>query len=146
MTLRLTPMTFRLTPMTLQLKGDLDILKMYFQTENEVHTSSPCKGISWSEKQWKQFSRSKLKVKCCQTSNTSSARREIYSYQLTSISHRIISETLDTVWTEWVTDRDTHMHTYWPKTKPASSIAGMQLTNSDCNKVTSPSSVLTYQR
>jgi len=75
-----------LKPMTLKLDPDLDILKMYPQTENKVDTSSQCKGVARARKKRKQLSRLKVKVKCHQLPITFIVHHVAYSYQVTSIS------------------------------------------------------------
>ena len=53
-------MTLTLTQMTLILKLDLDMVKMYLHTKNEVSMSKGLKVIAWTDKQthrhdWKHY-------------------------------------------------------------------------------------------
>jgi len=76
-----------LEPMTLKLNHDLDILKMYLQTENEVARSSHSKYIARIEKyeNSSQGQRSRSNV-TNQLPATSSVHHDAYFYQITSIA------------------------------------------------------------
>jgi len=71
-----------INPMTLKLKGDLDILKMYFRAENEAY------GIA--NFNWKKTRTyvSRVKVKMSKAQNYFERYRNRYSVQAPAVSDR----------------------------------------------------------
>jgi len=80
--------------MTLKLEDDIDILKMYLYTQNEVARLRHSKLLTVDEicmankKIRKELSRSKVKVKCHQIPTTSSVHHETHSACLRRVTAR----------------------------------------------------------